>query len=287
MSKSVEKVCIFIDDSNLFIEGMKFMAKQHHLVVKQDHRFRIEFSELINVLAKNRNILCNNLYGSGTLNNHSVRTAMQEEGIHPKVFDRCFKGREKEVDSTLVADVVDKAACLRFEPPHMNPGSVTFIIVSGDRDYLEALRKVHKHGWKLEVVGWESAISERVRDFVRENRVKGTIMITLDHLVERNSSFYFIETRWSNQSEGGHSCYVFEYSSPQNDDDARRLSFQVVNLIKRPCQYLRPEDDPRTIKIVMLVEYRNQVQMEEDERNNIIQFQQGTCHRVSFTRSNE
>ena len=117
MSKSDEKVCIFIDHSNLFIEGRKYMAKQQHLVVKQDNRYRIEFSEITKVLAKNRNILCTKLYGSGSLSNSPVWTAMKEEGIQPKVFDRSARGREKEVDSTLVADVVDKAACLQFEPP--------------------------------------------------------------------------------------------------------------------------------------------------------------------------
>ena len=55
---------IYIDNSNLFIEGQKFVARKLNLGVTQDPRFRYENGKLQKSWAKGRAILSTNLYGS-------------------------------------------------------------------------------------------------------------------------------------------------------------------------------------------------------------------------------
>lgn len=147
-----QKFCVFIDNSNLFIEGQAFFARNKNLraSVVQDIRFRIDIGRMVDSLLNDREKIYAKLYGSEPPPNDSL---WQED-------------YEKELDTSLTADVTEQSCVLRGQEP---TGSVTFIIIGGDRDYLPAYEKVLKRNWKLEIAAWKNCLSQKVRNFAQSN----------------------------------------------------------------------------------------------------------------------
>lgn len=57
-------VFIYVDDSNIWIEGKKLAAKQANFKCVEDPRLCMDMGKVADFVAKAREIACNNLYGS-------------------------------------------------------------------------------------------------------------------------------------------------------------------------------------------------------------------------------
>lgn len=252
MATVPQKCCVFIDNSNLFIEGQKFYArlKKLRVSVPQDIRFRIEMGRMFNALLQGREHLFAKLYGSEPPANDSLWQMIRSKGILVSTFQRDSRNYEKEVDTSLAVDVTAQSFGLR-EPT----GYVTFIIIGGDRDYMPVYDQVLERKWKLEIVAWKTCLAQKVRKFSEDNKSRGVKLILLEDLAAKNPDIYFLQDRWTvHKRLPRERTIVFQYRKPVEDWEAKQLNSDVTDLIQFPCWYHRPEKDGNIVMIIIITD---------------------------------
>lgn len=157
-------VCIYIDNSNLWIQGQKTYAESRGLREPWDPMWRFDVGSLKAVLLEKSGLLPEErdytvkvrLYSSTLLPVDTVWRAIESYNVQVSTFARCsWTGRRKEVDAEIIADSVDESS----DDYHRAAGSV-FMIVSGDRDLDRAVQKIsQKHGFRVHVWSWRNAIA--------------------------------------------------------------------------------------------------------------------------------
>ncbi|KAK0652660.1 hypothetical protein B0T16DRAFT_322287, partial [Cercophora newfieldiana] len=150
-------IYIYIDNSNLWIQGRKTHAAALNLHTEDDPTWRFDAGILKSILLQkcrietepNQKNVHTYLYGSTPPPVDTVWEAFGHRNVKVKTFERNHhSGREKKVDTQLVTDAVNDAAdaaILRVDSE--------FVIVSGDSDIRTAVmsiadkRKFPVHVW--------------------------------------------------------------------------------------------------------------------------------------------
>jgi uncharacterized LabA/DUF88 family protein len=148
-----EQLHIFLDNSNVWIEGQRVAAGGSPDDDRMDSSYRIDFGRLMNLVRRDREIAEANLYGSEPPPNDSVWRVATERGFRPKVFQRNFKNREKKVDTQLCVDATKSMYS------HHPKGRV-LVLIAGDADYMPAIEVALQRGWRAEVCFWANANRE-------------------------------------------------------------------------------------------------------------------------------
>ena len=167
---------IFVDDSNVWIEAQKFAASGNSHMPKlqdadHDPRLRIDIGRLVERLRKNRIQGPSFLYGSRPPPNDSVWEAWKKYKFETNIYDRDNKGKEKEVDNSMSTDMSEKATELRVmaemgakmgdHSARENRDNTTFVVITGDRDMLPAVKKILlRCGIRVELWAWKTGISK-------------------------------------------------------------------------------------------------------------------------------
>lgn len=158
VGKNLPKCVIVVDNSNIFIEGQKYSA-----VLKKvkpaapggklpcDPSWRVDFLGLLNSLADGREIESAILVGSRPPANDRVWREAELRGFEVLVFDRDGSGKEKCVDTALVARGVE-IICCASEP-------MALILASGDRDFIPLVQMAQKRSWTVEMAAFSSAFT--------------------------------------------------------------------------------------------------------------------------------
>jgi hypothetical protein len=171
---------IFVDDSNVWIEAQKFAASGNSHMPKlqdsdRDPRLRIDIGKLVERLLCNRTQGPSFLYGSRPPPNDSVWKAFEKKNFETNIYDRAYGGKEKEVDNSMSVDMAAKATELRIEAEFMAKhlgdleatemkDKTTFVVITGDRDMMPAVRRVLEYKIRVELWGWKSGISQAYLD---------------------------------------------------------------------------------------------------------------------------
>lgn len=167
------RVHIFIDNSNLWIEGQKAYAEKHKLKVMWDPTWRFDIGHLKKLLIVKTHLSVDwqhcdikiNLYGSTPPPVDTVWTTIKSHDVYVSTFARStWNKREKEVDAEIIADSVEKALKASYEKVQCD-----FIIVSGDRDLRPAVEKIKKYGFQVHIWSWKKALASvyRIDDDVK------------------------------------------------------------------------------------------------------------------------
>jgi uncharacterized LabA/DUF88 family protein len=139
-----EKVHVFIDNSNLWIEGKKISGRRSRPPVPSNYRYRMEYGRLLQHVLENRDLAAvPKLYGSEAPPNDSVWNMIRSKGFNVTVFKRNIYNKEKGVDMRMGLDI--SRLVLKEKPPSR------VIIVVGDDDFVQVVDDVHAEGWKVEV----------------------------------------------------------------------------------------------------------------------------------------
>lgn len=151
-----ENQCVVVvDNSNIFIEGQKFSAtvkgKQDATGGVCDPSWRIDFGNLLEHLAHGRKIYAAVLVGSRPPTNDSVWKEAKQQGFQVTVHERDSRGKEKAVDTELVAQGTEIIVAA--------PEAMTLVIASGDRDFIPLVGVAHRRGWLVEMAAFSSAFS--------------------------------------------------------------------------------------------------------------------------------
>jgi uncharacterized LabA/DUF88 family protein len=146
---------VYVDNSNVFIEGKKIAAQRNGRSGDIDFSFRLDFGELYDFVAENNpgKIARALLLGSRPPTSDKVWTVATRAGFEVVVLDRNPENREKKVDTGLVAAMVRDAYTKAEKTDEIT-------LVAGDSDYVPAVEMLVADGFYVEVVFWSSASSE-------------------------------------------------------------------------------------------------------------------------------
>ena len=152
---------IYLDNSNLWIEGKKVSAVSKGLALDVwdatatrtfDQAFKLDFGQALAV-ANNAPIKVARFYGSRPPEADSVWNAAQAAGFRLTILDRNQRNKEKSVDSSMVADIIEDLYNLA------TPGDI-FIIMAGDADYVPVVQKLQAKNYEVHVLFWDHAAVE-------------------------------------------------------------------------------------------------------------------------------
>jgi uncharacterized LabA/DUF88 family protein len=150
---------LYVDNSNLWIEGMHVAAVAAGLArdVYSAHEKRIcdytwkpDYLRLYE-FAGGENVGRAVLFGSGQ--NDSLWNAAHRSGFEVIVFDRNICNKEKKIDTSIVANMIDDSYA------RVRKGD-EITLVAGDKDYVPAIEILLSRGISVHVVFWDHAAEE-------------------------------------------------------------------------------------------------------------------------------
>lgn len=145
-----DKCVILVDNSNIFIGGRQLAAQgPGDSEQSADPDWRIDFGALKDVLAQGREVERALLVGSRPPFADAVWAAAEKEGFEVIVHDRNSQGKEKAIDTEIVARGTE-IVCTADEP-------MTLVIASGDLDLLPLVNVAREYGWKVEVCAFSNS----------------------------------------------------------------------------------------------------------------------------------
>ena len=167
-----DRIWIFVDDSNIWIEAKKLQGKAKGFKASEDHRVRIDMGKLADLIANGRHLHEGVLYGSEPAPVDKVWKKIEQKGFRISKHKRSkVTGKEKQVDSSLVADITKTAT----KTPMTERGTIA--VVSGDADVIPALDAVlEEDGWKIEVYMWRHAIAKALNEYADKHNDRVTVI---------------------------------------------------------------------------------------------------------------
>ncbi|KAI8712930.1 hypothetical protein NCS52_01392700 [Fusarium sp. LHS14.1] len=195
--RRAEQVRIYIDNSNVWIQGQRTSAEKKRLQEKLDPTWRFDAWELKNVLTQNCGLPADedvhaivDLYGSTPPEVDATWKAIKSCDVRVHTFRRSsWTKHEKEVDAEIIAASVSDAADLEH-----GGVSSTFIIVSGDKDLIRAVLRIAGREFQVHVWSWRNGISAAYthpKDECRRLMDRG--LIEVHYLDEFMGKFGFCE----------------------------------------------------------------------------------------------
>jgi len=143
---------LFIDNSNVFIEGQRVARDAFHYDDQLVTRFRVNYGGLLDFVRQDRKLEEAVLVGSRPPPTDALWNRLAQLGIEPRIFERSiFTGREKRVDVELTNAIRDTL--------EDNPEPGTIALVAGDQDYVPTLERCLKRKWTVELYFWAQASS--------------------------------------------------------------------------------------------------------------------------------
>ncbi len=151
----MSEVFIFVDNSNIWIEGKRISGSMKSPPVDMNYYYRIEYGCLLTHVCEGRNLgAMPQLYGSEPPPNDSVWKMIRSKGYDVNVFKRNFFGKEKGVDMRMGMDV---AKLIFRQKPRKDD---TIIIIAGDADFLPVIEDSQAEGWTVEVWYWSNCAGD-------------------------------------------------------------------------------------------------------------------------------
>jgi uncharacterized LabA/DUF88 family protein len=153
---------VYVDNSNVFIEGKRVSAVRRGLARDIYHAFRdkitdanysLDFGRLHAFVAgddtsKIRRAV---LFGSRPPPNDSLWKIAERAGFETVLEDRNVANREKRIDTGIVTMM------MRDAYKRMDPANDTITLVAGDGDYVPTFETLRGDGFRMELVFWEHA----------------------------------------------------------------------------------------------------------------------------------
>ena len=192
---------IYVDNSNLFIEGKRVSAVKKGLAMNIfeamnnriiDYSYTISFGRLHEFVAGSdqSQIARAVLFGSRPPPNDSIWKYAERAGFELILEDRNVANKEKKIDTGIVS------AMVRDAYKSMDAKNDTIVLVAGDADFVPAIRQLVEDGYNVEVVFWDHVAKELRIPFVVVNRIEIVVSIPGDghptHTQDYSRSLVFL-----------------------------------------------------------------------------------------------
>ena len=187
-------VFIYVDDSNMWIEGKKFAAKQANLKCVEDPRLRLDIGKVTDVVANKRDVAWGILHGSDPPPIDSVWNKIRQRGWQVVTSKRSsFTNKEKQVDHQMVAHITTLVT-------DRSVAKGKIVLVSGDADVIPAIKEGLCRNWSFEIWMWASGISTALKTLKDENPELLSIHVLDPHLKDISfTNFKFSDKKVSSQ----------------------------------------------------------------------------------------
>jgi hypothetical protein len=179
-----DKVHVFWDNSNIFIPA-KFTATKRERGFA-DTSIRIQFDNLVRLTRAGRELVSAMCVGSVPPDLRKIWDRLKADtGISPELYERGAASRKEQgVDQCLQVHM------LRAVTDH--PPGVAVLLTGDGAGYDEGigyradLERMHRHGWGIEVLSWNSACNRGLKEWAQQ----AGVYVPLDDFYE---SVTFIE----------------------------------------------------------------------------------------------
>lgn len=156
---------IYIDNSNLYIEGRRVsavasgLAKDIYDAMQNgilDQGYTISFGKLHQFLtdsdpSKTKRAA---LFGSRPPPNDGIWGIAKSAGFTPHLEDRNAANKEKKIDTGIVTLMLTDAFTTA------DPSQDTIVLVAGDGDFVPAINALRARGFNVDLVFWDHASKE-------------------------------------------------------------------------------------------------------------------------------
>lgn len=173
LSSEPDDLYIFVDNSNLWIEGQRILAQMNKLQ-RSDCRARINVRKLLELIKNNystvkinkpRNIVKTCVYGSEKnpetvydLGNQQVTAVWKHDSREVITHKRCRRtDKEKAVDTQMAIDVIQTVMTLSRDKC---PKEKVLVLVCGDGDYWPCVSKALELNWRVELLFWSHSTNQ-------------------------------------------------------------------------------------------------------------------------------
>lgn len=179
------EVFIYWDNSNIFIEAQR-LAEERNDHVDARFRVRIKFDNMLRLAHADRPLRKAMAAGSVPPELRQLWNWLEQQGVEVRLFNRIRPdlGEQEIPDRLLQLQMLEDAM-------DYDPGIV--VLLTGDgAGYLEGagfhstLQRMHRRGWKIEILSWRHSCNYRMREWAEENGV----FVPLDDFYE---SITFLE----------------------------------------------------------------------------------------------
>lgn len=212
---------MFIDESNLWIEGKTVHASKLKLTdADKDPRFRIDYGKLVELLIEDRYMSKCFIYGSNPCLIDTIWKIEEKYNFIVKTFERSCIGKEKEVDVAMVCDMLQSL----YESPNID--NVTFIVITGDRDFKQPVEIILEKGVQVELWSWEHSLAKEYTKMTN----KYFSVKTLDTIKENFSFTFFMSTRPN--KEINPDCAVVFRNVPADERFLNKFTNNIASIRK-------------------------------------------------------
>ena len=208
---------LFIDNSNLWIEGQKFSALKLKLSdADHDPRYRIDLGSFLQLVVGKRSIAQAFLFGSTPPPNDSVWRAARQKNFTVKTFERAMGvpyGREKEVDVAMATQITRLASKCDEDDKE----NTVFIIVTGDRDFKAPVENAVEEKIHVEMWAWKTGMNVFYRQMA--NRTKLLKVKEIDDVEDKVSFTSYKSTRDKMDVAPDHSIVLKDIPNTRADKE--------------------------------------------------------------------
>jgi hypothetical protein len=169
-SNIMEKVFIYWDNSNIFVEARR-LAEEVNEGPGARYRVRINFDNMLRLAHADRPVERAFAAGSVPPEMRQLWNRMESNGVEVQLFDRGSSGRgEQEIpDRFLQLRMLEDALDYNGDP------GIVVLLTGDGAGYLEGagfhrtLERMHKRGWRVEILSWAHSCNQRMRRWAQEN----------------------------------------------------------------------------------------------------------------------
>lgn len=168
----MNRAFVYWDNSNIFHEAQR-LAEERSGSPDARYRVRIHFENMLRLAHADRPLERAVAAGSIPPEMRQLWNRMESSGVEVKLFDRGNPERSEQ-------DIPDRVLQLRMleDALDYNGDPGVAVLLTGDgAGYLEGagfhstLERMHKRGWRVEILSWAHSCNQRMRQWAQEHGV--------------------------------------------------------------------------------------------------------------------
>ncbi len=167
----MDKTFIYWDNSNIFVGAQAEAVEREGVATR--HRVRIDFKAMMRLAHADRPVKKAIAAGSVPPELRALWNRLTREGVEIQLFDRgaIDRGEQQTPDRVLQIQMLRD-----FADYNGDPGIVVLLTGDGQGFYDGAgfhadLKRMHRRGWRVEVLSWANSCSQRMRTWVESHGV--------------------------------------------------------------------------------------------------------------------
>ena len=179
--KCMDSVFVYWDTSNIFHEAQR-LAEEREGTPGARYRIRVNFDAILRLAHAGRDVRRAVAAGSVPPEVRQLWNRLERTGVEIQLFDRggAERGEQDMPDRLLQLRMLEDALDYNGDP------GIAVLLTGDGAGYIEGagfhstLERMHRKGWRIEILSWEHSCNQRMRRWAEENGV----FVALDDFYE-------------------------------------------------------------------------------------------------------